>query len=165
MTSTAGSEGHCRRRRGRVPVSEEIRFAPFSWRDESVKCDVTKLLQSRREPDHAPSLCPALTCARVPQMARYIQKLSLLGRERWIGWEIDGIGTEVPGLVLAEDLSDEDLRAHGVMDFSPMPFKSFLGLGAALTKANGSMLDEDLEFRLDALQVGMDRSRSRGLTI
>jgi hypothetical protein len=98
-------------------------------------------------------------------MARYIQKLSLLGRERWIGWEIDGIGTEVPGLVLAEDLSDEDLRAHGVMDFSPMPFESFLGLGAALTKANGSMLEEDLEFRLDALQVGMDRSRSRGLTI
>ena len=99
-------------------------------------------------------------------MARYIQKLSLLGRERWIGWEIDGVGTEVPGLVLAEDLSDEDLRAHGVMDFSPMPFESFLGLGAALTTgAKGSMLEEDIEFRLDALQVGMDRSRSRGLTI
>lgn len=99
-------------------------------------------------------------------MARYIQKLSLLGRERWIGWEIDGIGTEVPGLVLAEDLSEEDLRAHGVMDFSPMPFESFLGLGAALTAgAKGSMLEEDIEFRLDALQVGMDRSRSRGLTI
>jgi len=99
-------------------------------------------------------------------MARYIQKLSLLGRERWIGWEIDGIGTEVPGLVLAEDLSDEDLRAHGVMDFSPMPFESFLGLGAVFTtKPDGSLLEEDIEFRLDALQVGMDRSRSRGLTI
>ena len=99
-------------------------------------------------------------------MARYIQKLSLLGRERWIGWEIDGIGTEVPGLVLAEDLSEEELRAHGVMDFSPMPFESFVGLGAALaTKSKDAMLEEDIEFRLDALQVGMDRSRSRGLTI
>ena len=97
-------------------------------------------------------------------MARYIQKLALLGRERWIGWEIDGVGTEVPGLALAEGISEEELRAHGVMDFSPMPFESFLGLGAALTTA-GSLLDEDIEFRLDALQVGMDRVRSRGLTI
>jgi len=91
-------------------------------------------------------------------MARYIQKLALLGRERWIGWEIDGVGTEVPGLALAEGISEEELRAHGVMDFSPMPFESFLGLGAALTTA-GSLLDEDIEFRLDALQVGMERFR------
>jgi hypothetical protein len=97
-------------------------------------------------------------------MARYIQKLALLGRERWIGWEIDGIGTEVPGLVLAEDLPEDVLRAHGVMDFSPMPFESFLGLGAAFTAA-GTLLDEDIEFRLDALQVGMDRGRTRGVTI
>jgi len=98
------------------------------------------------------------------RMARYIQKLALLGRERWIGWEIDGVGTEVPGLVLAEDLPEDVLRAHGVMDFSPMPFESFLGLGAALA-AGGTLLEEDIEFRLDALQVGMDRGRTRGVTI
>ena len=97
-------------------------------------------------------------------MARYIQKLALLGRERWIGWEIDGVGTEVPGLLLADGISVEELRAHGVEEFSPMPFESFLGLGAALTQ-RGALLDEDIEFRLDALQVGMDRVRSRGLTI
>jgi len=97
-------------------------------------------------------------------MARYIQKLALLGRERWIGWEIDGVGTEVPGLVLADDLAEDELRAHGVKEFSPMPFESFLGLGAALS-AGGTLLEEDIEFRLDALQVGMDRGRTRGVTI
>ena len=97
-------------------------------------------------------------------MARYIQRLALLGRERWIGWEIDGVGTEVPGLILADEVSEEDLRAHGVKEFSPMPFESFLGLGAALSKG-AALLDQDIEFRLDALQVGMDRGRSRGVTI
>ena len=97
-------------------------------------------------------------------MARYIQKLALLGRERWIGWEIDGVGTEVPGLLLADDVPEEELRAHGVKEFSPMPFESFLGLGAALAQG-GVMLDQDIEFRLDALQVGMDRGRSKGMTV
>jgi len=97
-------------------------------------------------------------------MARYIQRLALLGRERWIGWEIDGVGTEVPGLVLADDLPEDELRAHGVKEFSPMPFESFLGLGAALSSGT-ELLEQDIEFRLDALQVGMDRGRSRGLTV
>jgi hypothetical protein len=97
-------------------------------------------------------------------MTRYVQKLALLGREKWIGWEIDGVGTEVPGLVLVDNMSDEELRSHGVKEFSPMPFESFLGLGAALTPGT-TLLEEDIEFRLDALQVGMDRSRSRGITI
>jgi len=97
-------------------------------------------------------------------MARYIQKLALLGRERWIGWEIDGVGTEVPGLTLADGLSDDDLRAHGVKEFSPMPFESFLGLGAALSRG-AELLEQDIDFRLDALQVGMDRSRTRGMTV
>jgi hypothetical protein len=35
-------------------------------------------------------------------MARYIQRIALLGKERWIGWEIDGVGTELPGLTLAD---------------------------------------------------------------
>src|SRR5688572_14629518 len=55
-------------------------------------------------------------------MARYLQRISLLGKERWIGWEIDGVGTEVPGLLLADDLSEEEVRARGVKEFHAMPF-------------------------------------------
>jgi hypothetical protein len=95
-------------------------------------------------------------------MARYIQRIALLGRERWIGWEIDGVGTEVPGLTLAEEIPDAELRAHGVKEFRPMPFESFLGLGAALAPRQTELLDEDLEFRLDALQVGLGRIRDHG---
>jgi hypothetical protein len=98
-------------------------------------------------------------------MARYIQRIALLGKERWIGWEIDGVGTEIPGLVLADDMPDEEIRARGVKEFRPMPFESFLGLGAAVQKADdGELLDEDIEYRLDALLVGMERIRSRGVT-
>lgn len=98
-------------------------------------------------------------------MARYLQRITLLGKERWIGWEIDGVGTEVPGLTLADDLSDEEIRARGVKEFHAMPFESFLGLGAATTSApSHQLLDQDIEYRLDALLVGMERIRSRGIT-
>jgi hypothetical protein len=98
-------------------------------------------------------------------MARYLQRITLLGKERWIGWEIDGVGTEVPGLTLADHLSEEEIRARGVKEFHAMPFESFLGLGAATTSATSSELhDQDIEYRLDALLVGMERIRSRGLT-
>lgn len=98
-------------------------------------------------------------------MARYLQRIKLLGKERWIGWEIDGIGTEVPGLTLADDLSDDEIRARGVKEFHAMPFESFLGLGAATTSTSSSELhDQDIEYRLDALLVGMERIRARGLT-
>ncbi len=97
-------------------------------------------------------------------MARYIQRIALLGKERWIGWEIDGVGTEIPGLVLADDLPDETLRARGIKEFRPMPFESFLGLGAAIHQGNGDLLDQDIEYRLDALLVSMERIRSRGVT-
>jgi len=96
-------------------------------------------------------------------MARYIQKISLLGKERWIGWDVDGLGTEVPGLTLAEELPEEELRARGVREFLPMPFESFLGISAAASDSR-ARLDEDVDFRLDALQVGMERFRSRGVT-
>jgi len=96
-------------------------------------------------------------------MARYVQRIALLGKERWIGWEIDGVGTEIPGLQLADGLSEEELRGRGVKEFRPMPFESFLGLGAAV--ANPSELhDQDIDYRLDALLVGMERIRSRGQT-
>src|SRR5258707_3033201 len=95
-------------------------------------------------------------------MARYIQRISLLGKERWIGWEIDGVGTEIPGLALAEGLSDEELRARGVKEFRPLPFESFLGMSSTLGMAQSSQLhDQDADFRLDGLLVGMERIRSR----
>ena len=98
-------------------------------------------------------------------MARYLQRIALLGKERWIGWEIDGVGTEVPGLTLADDLSDEEIRARGVKEFRPMPFESFLGLGAATAPPPGVDLhDQDIDYRLDAVLVGMERIRSRGQT-
>ena len=95
-------------------------------------------------------------------MARYIQRIALLGKERWIGWEIDGVGTEIPGLLLADGMSDDELRARGVKEFRPMPFESFLGLGASTGAQQSELLDEDVEYRLDALLVGMERIRSRG---
>jgi len=99
-------------------------------------------------------------------MARYVQRIALLGKERWIGWEIDGVGTEIPGLILADHMSDDDLRARGVKEFRSMPFESFLGLGAAMTPGGsaGELLDQDIEYRLDALLVGMERIRSQGTT-
>jgi hypothetical protein len=97
-------------------------------------------------------------------MARYIQRISLLGKERWIGWEIDGIGTEIPGLALADGLSEEDLRARGVKEFRALPFESFLGMSSTVAMAqSGELLDQDVDFRLDALLVGMERIRSRGV--
>lgn len=99
------------------------------------------------------------------RMARYIQRIALLGKERWIGWEIDGVGTEIPGLTLADDLTEEEIRARGVREFRPMPFESFLGLGAAAaSQPKQELHDTDIEFRLDALLVGMERIRSRGQT-
>ncbi len=98
-------------------------------------------------------------------MARYIQRIALLGKERWIGWEIDGVGTEIPGLVLADEMPDDELRARGVKEFRPMPFEAFLGLGAVVNHSSeGELLEEDIEYRLDALLVGMERIRSRGVT-
>jgi hypothetical protein len=98
-------------------------------------------------------------------MTRYVQRIALLGKERWIGWEIDGVGTEIPGLTLAEGLSDDDLRARGVKEFRAMPFESFLGLGAIVSSEPArELLDEDVEYRLDALLVGMERIRTQGMT-
>jgi hypothetical protein len=94
-------------------------------------------------------------------MARYIQRIALLGKERWIGWEIDGVGTELPGLTLADSLSDDELRAHGVKHFTPLSFEMFLGMNADAGPPK-VLLDQDIEFRLDALQVGMERIRGSG---
>ena len=101
--------------------------------------------------------------SELKEMARYIQRITLLGRQRWIGWEIDGVGTEIPGLILADDLPEEDLRSRGVKEFRPLPFETFLEMNPqAPQSVDESLLDEDVEFRLDALQVGIERLRSRG---
>jgi hypothetical protein len=97
-------------------------------------------------------------------MSRYIQRIALLGKERWIGWEIDGVGTEIPGLVLADHMSEEELRARGVKEFRPMPFENFLGLGAVTHASSAELHEQDIEYRLDALLVGMERIRSSGST-
>jgi hypothetical protein len=99
-------------------------------------------------------------------MARYIQRIKLLGKERWIGWEVDGVGTEIPGLTLADHMTDEEIRARGIREFSPLDFENFIGMGAlvATPQADGDLLEQDIEFRLDALQVGMERFRSSGMT-
>src|ERR1043165_3820225 len=98
-------------------------------------------------------------------MARYVQRIALLGKERWIGWEVDGIGTEIPGLTLADDLTDDELRARGIKEFHQLTFESFLEFGSAAgSAATPELLDEDIAFRLDALQVGMERFRSQGVS-
>ena len=101
---------------------------------------------------------------RSNSMARYVQRIVLLGKERWIGWEVDGIGTEITGLTLADDLSDEELRARGIKEFHQLDFESFLNFGTVFAGATPVLLDEDLAFRLDALQVGMERFRSQGVS-
>ena len=94
-------------------------------------------------------------------MSRYIQRIKLLGKERWIGWEVDGVGTEVPGLELADEMSDEEARARGIKEFRPLDFETFIGMASALAnEASADLLDEDIDYRLDALQVGMERYRS-----
>jgi len=100
-------------------------------------------------------------------MARYIQKIRLLGKERWIGWELDGVGTEISGLILADALAPEELRARGVKEFHTLTFETFLEMSTLFGPdgADGKqqLVDEDVEFRLDALQVGMERIRGRGV--
>ena len=94
-------------------------------------------------------------------MARYIQRIALLGKERWIGWEIDGIFTELPGITLAVRVSEEELRARGVKEFMPLSFEMFLAMNAG-TDQPKTLLDQDIDFRLDALQVSIERIRGAG---
>jgi hypothetical protein len=94
-------------------------------------------------------------------MARYIQKIALNGNERWIGWDVDGVGSEIPGLLPADQITEDELLAHGIREFRPMPFESFLGMNAC-PSTDTSLLDEDLVFRLDALMVNLDRLRMSG---
>ena len=97
-------------------------------------------------------------------MTRYIQKLSIVpGREKWIGWEIDGIGSEIAGLQIADHLTDEELRTKGVKRFVPMSFESFVGMSALTATPREWLDEEDLGYRFDALRVTIERLFAQGV--
>jgi hypothetical protein len=57
-------------------------------------------------------------------MSRYLQKISLRPydeTEIWVGWELEERSGEVEGLVLADDLTTEDLARYGVLEFHRIP--------------------------------------------
>ena len=91
-------------------------------------------------------------------MSRYIQRVVLGGgKVRWVGWEIDGVGTEIPGLILADSIDEEDILGLGVKNYVPMAFEDFLGISAQLARKPEKLDDTDIEYRLDALRVALDR--------
>ena len=58
-------------------------------------------------------------------MSRYLQKISLRpysDAEIWTGWELENRTGEIEGLVLADGMSDEELRTrYGVEEFQKIP--------------------------------------------
>lgn len=62
-------------------------------------------------------------------MGRYIQKISLFpfsAQELWVGWELEGIDGEVPGLIRVADLTAKELAEKGISEFQRIPFE-YLG--------------------------------------
>jgi hypothetical protein len=62
-------------------------------------------------------------------MPRYIRKfkktVSLGPTEEprfamWVGYEIDGVAGELPGLINVDGWTDEELAQYGVRDFTPV---------------------------------------------
>jgi len=57
-------------------------------------------------------------------MSRYLQKISLKpysDTDIWTGWELEGRTGEVEGLILADDMSEEELEKLGVTEFQLIP--------------------------------------------
>lgn len=57
-------------------------------------------------------------------MSRYLQKISLRPyseTEIWAGWELEGRTGEVEGLILADNLTPEELARYGVTEFQKIP--------------------------------------------
>ena len=57
-------------------------------------------------------------------MARYLQKISLrpyTDTEIWAGWELEGRNGEIEGLILADNLSADELARYGVTEFQKIP--------------------------------------------
>jgi hypothetical protein len=70
-------------------------------------------------------------------MSRYLQKISLRpysDTEIWTGWLLEGRSGEIEGLLLADDLSaDELLQRYGVTEFQTIPAE-YLETGEFLRK-------------------------------
>lgn len=57
-------------------------------------------------------------------MARYLQRISLRpfsDVEMWTGWELDGRGGQIEGLISADEMSAVDLERFGVREFQRIP--------------------------------------------
>ena len=57
-------------------------------------------------------------------MSRYLQKISLRPyseTEIWTGWELEGRSGEIEGLILADDMTPEELSKLGVTEFQKIP--------------------------------------------
>jgi hypothetical protein len=57
-------------------------------------------------------------------MSRYLQRISLKpfsDADIWTGWELEGRTGEVEGLLLADDMSEEELKKLGVTEFQVIP--------------------------------------------
>jgi hypothetical protein len=57
-------------------------------------------------------------------MSRYLQKISLRpysDSEIWAGWELEGRDGEIEGLILADDMSDDEVAGLGVTEFQKIP--------------------------------------------
>lgn len=58
-------------------------------------------------------------------MSRYLQKISLKpysDAEIWTGWELENRSGEISGLILADDISPEELaKTYGVTEFHKIP--------------------------------------------
>lgn len=58
-------------------------------------------------------------------MSRYLQRISLRpysDAEIWTGWELENRSGEIDGLLLVDQLSDDELRAqYGVQEFQKIP--------------------------------------------
>ena len=70
-------------------------------------------------------------------MSRYLQKISLQpysDSEIWTGWELEGRSGEIEGLVLADNLTPEEIRKqYGVEEFLRIP-EEYLSGGEFLPK-------------------------------
>jgi hypothetical protein len=62
-------------------------------------------------------------------MGLYIQKISLIPfstLELWVGWDLEGMHGEIPGLIAADGMDEPELRALGVDEFQHIPHR-YLG--------------------------------------
>ncbi len=69
-------------------------------------------------------------------MARYIQKISLRpysDTEIWTGWDLEGREGDIEGLLLAENMSEDELSKLGVTEFLKIP-REYLDKGEFLPR-------------------------------